>query len=200
MFNNIFFDLGGVILKHKPGLLGYILSKMFSISEQEGNSLWLENRSKLLKGDLSSEQFLKKLKNKFKSDLGVDELAEKWKNLYIENAEIDQDMLKFIAELKEKYRVYLLTDTIDIHDDYNKHRNIYIKFTKVFASHKEKLAKADGQEFFSHVLRKIDAKAEECIFVDDLEENIKTAESLGIKGILFKNLAQLKTDLYSLAI
>lgn len=200
MIKNIIFDLGGVILKHRADLIGHILSKMFPVSEEYGNSLWIKHRMKLLKGELSSEEFLKKLKDKFEIQLSVTELSQMWRDLYVENAKVDWKVLEFVEQLKNKYKVYLLTDTIDIHDQYNKTRNIYNKFEKVFKSHQEKLAKAEGKKFFSHVLKKINAKSEECVFIDDLEEQVKTAESLGIKGIVYKTLPQLKKELNNLGI
>lgn len=195
MVKAIIFDLGGVILTHKPTLIGDILSQMFPMSEEEGNSIFLQNRIILLKGELSSRQFLEQLKSKFKIDQTIDELSKLWMDLYIKNAQIDYKLLDFIQELKARYKVYLLTDTIDVHDAFNKRRGIYDKFTKVFKSFEEKLAKADGQAFYIHVLEKIDTKPEECVFIDDLEEQIRTAESLGAKGIVYKNLSQLKEEL-----
>jgi FMN phosphatase YigB (HAD superfamily) len=38
------------------------------------------------------------------------------------------------------------------------------------------------------------------VFVDYMEKNIKAAEEVGMKGILFKNIDQLKKDLESLGI
>lgn len=200
MIKAIIFDLGGVILKHKPTLIGEILSQIFPISEEEGYSIFLQNRVKLLKGELSSRQFLEQLKDKFKVDKSIDELSKLWRDLYIENAQIDYELLDFIEALKAKYKAYLLTDTIDVHDEFNKGRGIYDKFTQVFKSFEEKMAKADGQVFYIHVLKKIDTKPEECVFIDDLEEQIRTAESLRAKGIAYINLSQLEGELSKLGI
>ncbi|MCR5672116.1 MAG: HAD-IA family hydrolase, partial [Lachnospiraceae bacterium] len=35
------------------------------------------------------------------------------------------------------------------------------------------------------LLRRYDLKAEECVFIDDTEENVVSAENLGLKGIVF---------------
>lgn len=196
MIKAIIFDLGGVILKHRFDLIGYILSQIFPISQEEGNKFWMEYRVRLLTGDFSSRQFLKEIKQRQKSKDSLDELFKKWQELYIENAEIDWQVLDFVCQLKNKYKVYLLTDTIDIHDEYNKNRKIYEKFDRVFKSHEEKLSKAEGKQIFSNILRKINFTASECIFIDDLVEYVKTAENAGIKGIVFKNLPQLKQELH----
>lgn len=200
MVKIIIFDLGGVILKHSHTLIPDILSKMFSISKVDAASSWKEYRVKLLKGELSSEQFLKELQKKFGTHQALSELLKTWGDLYRKNAEIDRNVLNFVTQLKRRHKVYLLTDTIEVHDRYNKTRSIYDTFTGVFKSFEEKLAKADGKAFFLHVLKKINAKPEECVFIDDMSEQVVTAERLGINGIIFRDLLQLKKDLAKLDI
>lgn len=195
MIKAIIFDLGGVILKHRFDLIGYILSQMFTISKEQGDKFWSEYKIRLLTGEFSSKQFLKEIKVKTKTEISLNNLSKMWKQLYIANAEIDWVLLDFIKQLRKKYKVYLLTDTLDIHDEYNKTRKIYEKFDKVFKSHEEKLSKAEGKKIFLNILRKINVKASNCIFIDDLDEYVKAAENAGIKGIIFKNLPQLKEEL-----
>jgi putative hydrolase of the HAD superfamily len=48
---------------------------------------------------------------------------------------------------------------------------------------------------FQRVLQKLNAKPEECLFIDDNKENIAAAEALGIKSILFTNAADLQDNL-----
>lgn len=200
MIKVIIFDLGGVILKHRFDLIGYILSQIFSIPQEEGNKFWNEYRVRLLTGDLSSEQFLNQLRYETKTKYTLDELSKMWRDLYIASAEIDQEVLNFVVQLRKKYKVYLLTDTIDIHDEYNKNRKIYEKFDQVFKSHEEKISKAEGKQIFLNILRKINFTASECIFIDDLDEYVKAAENAGIKGIVFKNLPQLREELQKLGV
>lgn len=200
MIKAIIFDLGGVILKHRFDLIGYILSQMFAISKEQGDKFWSEYRIKLLTGEFSSKQFLQEIKDKTKIEISLDELSKMWKQLYIANAEIDWALLDFIKQLRKKYKVYLLTDTVDIHDEYNKKRKIYEQFDKVFKSYEEKMSKAEGKQIFLNILRKIHLTTSECIFIDDLEEYVIAAEKAGIKGIVFKNLPQLKEELHHLGI
>lgn len=195
MIKAIIFDLGGVILKHRFDLIGYILSQIFPISKKEGDKFWNDYRVRLLTGDLSSEQFLKEIKGHTRTNLSLNELSKMWRELYVVSAEVDGEVLDFVKQLRNRYKVYLLTDTIDIHDEYNKTRKIYERFDKVFKSHEEKLSKAEGKKIFLNILRKINIKASNCIFIDDLDEYVKAAENAGIKGVVFKNLPQLKEEL-----
>jgi len=40
-------------------------------------------------------------------------------------------------------------------------------------------------EIYKTLLRRYSLKAEECVFIDDTEENVISAEKLGLKGLVF---------------
>lgn len=200
MIKAIIFDLGGVILKHRSDLVGYILSQLFSISKDEGVTIWNEYRVKLLTGELSWEQFMAVLRKKFGRGHSIEGLSIMETNLYKANAEIDEKVLDLVTQLKKRSKVYLLTDTIDIHDKYNKTRNIYERFDRVFKSFEEKVSKVQGKQFFLNVLKKLNVEPSSCIYIDDVEEYVKEAKSLGMKGIVFSNLKPLKKELRDLGI
>ena len=42
---------------------------------------------------------------------------------------------------------------------------------------------------------RLGVKPEECVFVDDLLENVEAAESIGMKGIVFKDYTDFLTNL-----
>lgn len=192
---NIIFDFGGVILKHRKAIMEEFISKMFSIPFKQASGAWKENRTNLATGEISSKEFLKNLKVQLKSDSSVNKLLETWSGLYQkETEEVNWELLDFIKDLKSKYQVILFTDTIDVHDEYNRKRGIYERFHQVFKSFEEKTIKTDKNAFLN-VLKKIKSKPEECIFIDDLELNVKNAESLGMKGIIFRNNGQLKEEI-----
>ena len=48
--------------------------------------------------------------------------------------------------------------------------------------------------FFNAALEKFGVKAEECIFIDDLEENVAGGEKCGITGFVFKGNAKEAED------
>jgi epoxide hydrolase-like predicted phosphatase len=197
MIKNIIFDFGGVILKHKGDIMEQIIAKIFPASLEEASQIWDESKAELITGEKDSKKFLKELKNKYKTRLTSHELFDLWKKLYKKEAEeVDWELLKFIEKLRTKYNVYLFTDTIDVHDRFNSTRNIYESFNRVFKSFEEGTIKTE-KEAFVNVLKKIKAKPEECIFIDDFESNVKIAKSLKMRGIVFFNPKQLKKELAS---
>ena len=196
MIRNIIFDFGGVILKHPASVTENIIAKIFSISPEEAATIWKREKASLMKGQISSEQFIEKIKNELHFDSSTSELLKLWSELYVKEAQgINADVLSLVDTLKQTYKVYLFTDTIDVHDAYNSTRNIYEKFTKVFKSYEEGVAKTEGEKAFIYLFKKIQAKPEECVLIDDLEENIQRAQACGIKGILYKNFDDLQQQL-----
>ena len=47
----------------------------------------------------------------------------------------------------------------------------------------------------SHLVKKYQLTADECVFIDDRMENIEGAEKAGIRGICFETIGQVKEDL-----
>lgn len=200
MIQNIIFDFGGIILKHRSTIMEEMVAQIFSIPIKQAEEIWKREKPLIMTGKKSSKQFLKELKDQLHSDLSEEEILKLWKDLYIGHAEdVDLELLEFINKLKNKYRVYLFTDTIDSNDEYNSSRGIYDKFTRVFKSNEEGFTKLTDDAFIN-VLRKIKADPQDCIFIDDLEVNIKRAERLGIKGIFYKDQEMLKKDLSEMGI
>jgi len=56
------------------------------------------------------------------------------------------------------------------------------------------------KEYFKEVIKRLHIKPQELLFIDDKASNIKSASSLGIKTILFKNPNRLKQELLKLGI
>ena len=51
------------------------------------------------------------------------------------------------------------------------------------------------KEFFEYLIKRINLKPEECIYVDDVEKYIEVGKKHGFHTILFKNVEQLKKDI-----
>ena len=44
-----------------------------------------------------------------------------------------------------------------------------------------------GEEIYKYILNKYNLKAEECLFVDDLEANVEGVKKVGLYAEVFKN-------------
>lgn len=100
------------------------------------------------------------------------------------------ERIRLVQELSKKYRVFLLSNTNAIHVEYYNEmlsrefgiENLDQLMEKAFYSNELGCRKPD-KEIYQKVLKLADIKAEETLFIDDNEENVKAAEELGIKAI-----------------
>ena len=73
-------------------------------------------------------------------------------------------------------------------------------FDEIFVSSYIGMEKFNESKIYKYVIKKLNAEAENIIFVDDKESNLIHAKELGIKTIHFKNLTQLKEDIKNIGI
>lgn len=100
------------------------------------------------------------------------------------------ERIRLVQELNKKYRVFLLSNTNAIHVEYYNEmlsrefgiKNLDQLMEKAFYSNELGCRKPD-KEIYQKVLRLADIKAEETLFIDDNEENVRAAEELGIRSV-----------------
>lgn len=96
------------------------------------------------------------------------------------------ELMEIIKKLKNNYKIIMLTNNNEGFMKYAKALEFYRLFDKIYNSYDHKMAKPDPR-FFNKVLKDAGLKAEECIFVDDNERNIKAAKQLGFKTLHYKS-------------
>ncbi len=203
MIKHLIFDFGGVFLDlgGKNGKIHYNLEKVFNISEEKALELWKEHKEKLIIGTETLEEFLTRVGILLNHPISASEAHELWKQVNkVEKESIDWDLVNYVESLKKNYKIHMLSNAIDLDAGNSEWEHlIYKQFDNIYKSfgigHKK-----PNKEAFLHVLEKINAKPEECVFIDDLQVNINAANDLGIKGILYTNLEQLKEDFETLKI
>lgn len=192
MIKNIIYDFGGVIynIDFKKTFeafeaLGFSnFDDMFS--QHHANALF----QNLETGKITPQEFYKQIKNQAPQPITDEQIRDAWNALLL-NYRLSS--LQFLTELKERYNLYLLSNTNAIHYDHfsaqlrkeTSYPSLESFFTKAYYSHGIGLRKpnTDAYEF---VLNDAGIKAEETIFVDDTIGNLPNAEKLGIKTVLLQ--------------
>ena len=132
----------------------------------------------------------------FPKKIDFDTFAKLWNNIFSENQEMDE----LLRKLKKHYPLYLISNTNDLHFEFVTSKFPIAKhFTKCFPSHVVGHRKPD-RAMFEHVLREIQLKPEETVFIDDIAEFVESAKRLGICGIQFTSRPALETELRKLGI
>jgi Na+/H+-dicarboxylate symporter len=101
--------------------------------------------------------------------------------------EIPDEKKKRLLQLKKAgYRLFLLSNTIDIHWDYcvehlfpYQNHGVEDYFEHCFLSQRMHLAKPDAR-IYEEVVKQANINPDETLFIDDLKENCEAAEKLGI--------------------
>lgn len=101
---------------------------------------------------------------------------------------VNAELFSLILKLKNKYNVGLLTNAPRSMIE-NVLGNKLELFNTVIISSDVQMVKPDVR-IFKYLLEKTQCNPDEIIFIDDSQKNIDTATQLGIKGIVFKDNAQ----------
>lgn len=112
----------------------------------------------------------------------------------------DEAVMQIVEDLKTAgLKVAICSNTIEPHAKLNREAGIYDLFPIIILSHKVGFRKPDPK-IFEITLDRLGVKPEEAVFVDDGEENVRAAEKVGMKGIIFKDAGQLREDLIKFGI
>ena len=190
---NIVFDLGGVLV----GLDGRRSMAAFDALGCERVSAYIrEHRTEDLfyrieLGLITTHEFCEEIRLMTATQASDEAMVEAWNALI---SAITTRRLNALWALRQAgYRLFLLSNTNDMHWQYCKGMflppaNLPLKdgesvgempFEQVFLSYEMHLSKPDA-EIFREVLRRADLAAGETLFIDDNEENIRSAASVGL--------------------
>lgn len=109
--------------------------------------------------------------------------------------------IPWLEELKSKgYKVYYLSNFSEkAKNECAESLDFIPHMNGGYLSYTVKMIKPDPA-FYNLLLTTYDLKAEECVFIDDTPKNIKAGEELGIRGIVYKDLEQVKADLKAMGV
>lgn len=185
MIKNIIFDFGGVLIDlnrqrcienfRTLGLQN--IDELIGLFAQQGIFMQLE------KGEISSDEFRHELRKLINPNISDQQIDSAWNSFLLS---IPTHKLEGLIALREKYNLYLLSNTNEIHWEWSKKHVFPYKgftekeyFKRIYLSYEMKQAKPDT-EIFRLMLEDSGLKAEECLFIDDSEANCKAAETVGI--------------------
>ena len=196
MIKNIIFDMSEVIISGYHGV-EKILEQQYAIPEEawerqrlSKNELFLN----LMRGNLSEEAYLEELLQGTNWNISIEQLKTAIRSNL--NRPVPGTM-KVVRELKGKYQLILLSDYVREWMKYIEERNEDLRiFDKKIFSYNIGTTKSEV-ETFETVLEQTKIVANETLFIDDYEKNVKNAEAVGIHGIVFENAEQLRKTLSS---
>ncbi len=191
MIKNILFDLGHVLLdlnferseNHFKALLQEDFEKVYLGLHEQGHFLNYEL------GLFDEQAFIEKIKKGSRHQISEAAIIDAWNSMLVE---IPPQRIQMLEELKNNFNVFLLSNTNATHIDWldghlqqaHKRDIRYFEqklFQKAYYSHQLHLRKPN-KDIYEFVLQNANLNPEETLFIDDREDNIEGARSLGIKG------------------
>jgi len=110
---------------------------------------------------------------------------------------LDARLIEFIQLLRGKYQTALLSNAWSgARRALTEYDDCLHVFDHIVISAEVKLAKPDPA-IYLEVLKRLAVEPNQAVFIDDLRENIETANRLGMHGILFQNTEQAIADVES---
>lgn len=199
------FDFAGV-LAEAPNIVSKLIKIMnadLGTTMSKTDPFIARNRRMLSSGRITSREFLEILIREYYSDpkeVEIDHYLDVWFEMYSRLTQMSPKMEEIIQRLhKAGYIVSLLSNTYDIHAKSNELKGFFDLFDHVFLSNEMNMRKPEFEQY-KYVLEKLEAKPEECVFIDDKLMNLVPARKLGIYVIQFKNFKLFKHYLNALGI
>ena len=182
MIKKIFFDFDGVLTTDKTG--SYTNCKYFSqkigVDAKELLSKVKQFDEKIDAGKISEKDVWELICK----EAGV-EFSPNWLQEAFINTPIDELMLEYARQLKNKYSVGIITDNsierMNIIIEQNQGFNI---FDTIIISEDVKCTKK-GTEIFKVTTQRANVNAKECIFIDNKQKNVDSAKNAGLIGVYF---------------
>jgi putative hydrolase of the HAD superfamily len=199
MINTVLFDLGNVILPFDVMRLAKGLTKHSHLdAETIVGHLWNAHIADHFEtGKMSPADYFAHVSELcgFK-DLTFQQFVP------IFNAIFDEEtaVVDLLGRLQGRYKLGLISNTNAIHVEHIMERYPFLaKFDRRWWSNEAGIRKPNP-EIFHWALSHFGAKPSESVFIDDLQENVEGAQRLGIHGIQFKSVDQLKKSLNELGV
>jgi putative hydrolase of the HAD superfamily len=147
-------------------------------------------------GALTPHEFYKRAVGLLGARIGYDEFVPAYIDVFSRN----QPVLDLYKRLKGRYKLILLSNTDPLRFGFvREHFPDILFFDDYVLSYEVRALKPDAG-IYRAALKKAGAPPASCIFIDDIEENVRAAAALGFKTVHYKPDTDLERELRSLGV
>ena len=191
---HIIFDMGQVLIKITFPEFLRKFAEEFKIDQAE----LTDNRNNgvhidFMMGKVRPEEFHRQMCSHFNHFISIEKLKQLW--LHILGEVIVETQLIVDRLFEKNYPLALLSNVDPWHFEYCKRKLPTLKkFSRIFLSYQLKMKKPDW-EIYEFVAKKLQARPQQCLFIDDMLENVEAAKQVGFNCIHFIDAGQLEKNL-----
>jgi FMN phosphatase YigB (HAD superfamily) len=200
MIKNIVFDIGNVLFGYDPA---YILHQVLPNNQCHAHYLTHFIHSQLWqdldRGTLDESSLVDILVNKI-PDPNLENNLQIIIENFIYHLHLINGSRDLFLTLKRTYPIFLLSNFQAV--PYSKLREMHPFLTQAdgaMISAHVNLMKPEP-EIYLKLLQKYNLNPEECVFIDDLNDNISAAKALGMAGIVFTSPERTTSELIGLGV
>lgn len=149
-------------------------------------------------GKITSEDFARAVCELLDFELSHPEFHAAWADMFW----LNEPVAKLVAELKNQgYTLVLGSNTNEMHANHyqRQFREELAPFERLMFSHEVGHIKPNA-EFYLACAQATGAEPADCIFIDDMPENVEGAKAAGLQSLLFVDEPTLRSDLRRLGI
>lgn len=192
MIKNVIFDIGRVLVTYEP--YEYVLSYGYDVQTSKKicnivfeDKRWIEKD----RGTISDKEYLNTLITE--NPNYTDKIKIVYNN-WLTMVKPIKETVDFYMDLKNKgYKIYLLSNFSTSYDKVeSENKFLQIADGKII-SYRFKTIKPE-KKIYELLLSTYNLIPQECVFIDDREENIIAAQDLNINGIVFKDIESTKAQ------
>jgi len=184
---NIIFDLGGIIyaINYQTTIRAFESLGINDFEDVYAKAGQSDLFDKLETGKISKQEFFEEINKFLPVSISNTQITDAWNAMLID---FMPDAIECLKCLKGDYRIFLLSNTNQIHIEEIKKRSgeeFYTTFCglfeQVYLSHEIGLRKPHT-EVFEHILNEKTLVANETLFIDDSPQHVIGAKMAGLKA------------------
>jgi len=185
----VIFDLGGVILNidYNRTAAAFKALGLENFDEVYSQLCQTELFDRFETGQVSSFHFINRILDQLPRGCNGNQVVHAWDSMILD---FPQERLDLLLELKSKYRIFLLSNTNDIHmeavrralEKTTGHKRLEDYFERVYLSCEMGLRKPDA-EIFLKVCGEQQLQPSTTLFIDDSPQHVEGAKSAGLQAV-----------------
>lgn len=181
----VFFDFGGVIMRTEYQSPRQHLAERFGMDYDDIDKVVFASESArrasvgAITEDAHWAEVLKRLKHPASE-------MKSFKDEFFGGDVIDRDLVEFIRSLRGQVHTGLISNAWSGLREFITSEKVITAFDSITISAEVGVVKPE-ERIYQVALDQAKVKAEEAVFVDDMNINLEGCEDLGMTGILFKN-------------
>ena len=194
----VFFDIGNVLLRFHAGQVVRRMAAALGLHPLRVARIALSGSltDSIERGELDGRT----LHGMFREQLGFSGTPREFKRLWCDHFTPEPGTHALLRRVSGRCKVFLLSNTNRLHYDFIRANFEFPKRVHgAVLSYRLGMRKPEPR-IYREALRRAGCRPEEAFFVDDLEENVRAAEAVGMRAMRYTGAADLERELKSLRV